>query len=416
MERVYKGECKRLIINIPPRYSKSQLAVIYFIAWSLGKDPDAEYIHPCYSGSLATKNSFEARNLVQELFYREIFPDVELRTDSQAKADWRTKAGGCIYSTGLSGTITGYGAGKVRDGFGGCILIDDPHKADEAKSEVMRKNVIDWFQNTLESRKNSPHTPIIVIMQRLHEDDLAGWLLAGNNGEHWEHLKIPAINDDGTALWPQKHSIETLRKMEYASSYVFSGQYMQSPSPSEGGLFKPDQLQIIDAIPAEKITWCRGWDLASVTTGDWTAGVKLGRLADGRFIIADVVKIKALPDERDAAIKNTAISDGQNCFVSLPQDPGQAGNSLKLYLTRLLAGHRVRSSTESGSKVTRAEPIASQVNVGNVMMVRGDWNQSLKDEMRFFPFGTHDDQIDGLSRAAGEIMNPQRFETGSLRL
>lgn len=105
-----------------------------------------------------------------------------------------------MYATGAGGTITGFGAGRHREGFGGCIIIDDPHKADEARSEVRRQNVIDWFQNTVESRKNSPDTPIILIMQRLHEKDLAGWLLDGGNGEEWEHLCLPAIQEDGTAL------------------------------------------------------------------------------------------------------------------------------------------------------------------------------------------------------------------------
>ncbi len=121
--------------------------------------------------------------------------------------------GRCVYAVGAGGTITGYGAGKVRDGFGGAILVDDPHKADEARSEVMRQNVIDWFQTTLESRKNSPETPIILVMQRLHENDLAGWLLGGGNGEEWEHLCLQALQDDGTALWPEKHSAKELRRI-----------------------------------------------------------------------------------------------------------------------------------------------------------------------------------------------------------
>ncbi|MDQ9806738.1 terminase, partial [Acinetobacter baumannii] len=100
-----------------------------------------------------------------------------LRDDSKAKDFWRTSQGGVCYATGTGGTITGFGAGKLRKGFGGCIIIDDPHKAHEASLKTIREGVIDWFQNTLESRTNSPDTPIIVIMQRLHEDDLAGWLL-----------------------------------------------------------------------------------------------------------------------------------------------------------------------------------------------------------------------------------------------
>ncbi len=402
--RVFRGECRRLIINMPPRYSKTEIAVVNFITWCLGKVPDAEFIHTSYSTRLAVNNSWQARELLTTEAYQEIFP-TRLNSDSKAKDEWRTTDGGVLYATGAGGTITGYGAGKQRAGFAGAIVIDDPHKPDEVTSEVMRQNVIDWFQNTLESRKNSPDTPIILIMQRLHENDLAGWLLAGGNGEHWEHLSLPAIQDDGTALWPAKHKIEDLRRMEAASPYVFAGQYMQSPSPLEGGLFKPDQIGVIDAIPAEPIQWVRGWDLASTTDGDWTAGVRLGRRSSGRLIIADVARLRTGPDERDAAILNTAALDGKRVKVSLPQDPGQAGKTQVLYLTRSLAGYSVISSPESGDKVTRAEPVAAQVNVGNVDMVRGDWNQAFVNELRMFPNGTFDDQVDGLSRAFAELIN-----------
>jgi predicted phage terminase large subunit-like protein len=395
--RVFRGETKRLIINIPPRYSKTELAVVNFIAWSMGQVPDAEFIHTSYASPLAVNNSVQVRAMVQHEAYAEIFPRCRIASD--AKAHWTTSEGGVMYATGTGGTITGFGAGKDRQGFGGAIIIDDPHKADEARSDVVRQSVIDWFQTTLESRKNSPTTPIIVIMQRLHERDLAGWLLDGGNGEEWEHVCLSAIQDDGTALWPEKHDIETLRRMETAAPYVFAGQYRQRPAPLDGGLFKPGKLQTVDAIPAERIRWVRGWDLASTTDGDWTAGAKLGQLEDGRYLIADMERLRAGPDDRDATLKNTANRDGKLTHVSLPQDPGQAGKTQALYLTRKLAGYAVSTSPESGDKVTRAEPFASQVNVGNVLMLRGSWNDALIEEMRTFPNGTHDDQIDALSRA-----------------
>ena len=285
-----------------------------------------------------------------------------------------------------------------------CIVLDDLHKADEARSDTVRNGVIDWFQNTLESRKNSPHTPIIVIMQRLHEEDIAGWLLNGGNGEEWEHLCLSAITDEGKALWPEKHDIETLRNMERAAPYVFAGQYMQRPAPLDGGLFKPDRMTTVEAEPAGNIRWVRGWDLGATVGGDPTAGVKLGRLDDGRFVIADLVHGDKAPDERDAMLKNTAVSDGVKVKISLPQDPGQAGKTQVLHLTRLLAGFNVVSSPESGDKVTRAEPFAAQVNAGNVLMVKGAWNKTLLDEMRLFPNGKHDDAIDACSRAFGELL------------
>ena len=403
LTRVFNGECKRLIINIPPRYSKTEI-VKNFVGWALGHYPDCEFIYTSYSGRLAAASSWDVRGLVQEPEFQAIFPAVQLRDDSKAKDEWRTTAGGIVYAVGSEGTITGYGAGKLRPGFGGALLIDDPHKADEARSDTMRQNVIDWFQNTFESRKNSPDTPIILIMQRLHESDLAGWLLAGGNGEKWEHVCLPALQEDGTALWPEKHSVEELRRMEAASPYTFAGQYQQRPAPAEGGIFKPDQIQVIDALPYGHIQWVRGWDLASTTDGDWTAGGKLGKLPDGRFVIGDMVRLRVGPDQRDAAMVNTASLDGISTKISIPQDPGQAGKTQVLYLTRELSGYSVTTSPESGDKVTRAEPFAAQVNVGNVVMLRGSWNNALIDEMRMFPNGTFDDQIDSLSRAFSHLI------------
>lgn len=405
LERVFDGLTKRLIINMPPRYSKTELAVIDFIAWAMGKVPDSEFIHASYSATLASNNSVQIRNMVQHEAYREIFKDVEL--SEEARAHWKTSSGGVMYATGAGGTITGFGAGKHRDGFGGAIIIDDPHKASEARSDIMRNNVIDWFQNTVESRKNSKDTPIIVIMQRLHENDLAGWLLDGGNGEKWEHLCLPAIDGDGNALWPDKHDIETLRKMEQASPYVFAGQYLQRPAPPEGGMIKPDNLTTIPAVPAGVIQWMRGWDFASSDgKGDYTAGAKIGRLPDGRFVISNVVRGQFGTDDRDRILKATATKDTARCPISIPQDPGQAGKSQVLYLTRQLAGFSVSASPESGDKITRAAPFAAQVNVGNVLIVDdGTWDvQALLNEMRIFPNGKYDDQIDACSRAFNELM------------
>lgn len=395
--RVYRGECTRLIINIPPRYSKTELAVVCWMAWCLGHYPDAEFIHTSYSGTLATTNAFAAKLMVESEEYRDIFPDVHIRPDSKAKADWRTTEGGIVYAQGSGGTITGFGAGKMRDGFGGAIIIDDPHKADEARSDAMRKNVIEWFGNTLESRKNGPDTPIILIMQRLHEADLAGFLLAGGNGEQWEHVMVPAISETGEALWPAKHTLEQLRTMERANPYVFAGQYQQRPAPLAGGEFKPDAIGTIDAIPAGT-RLVRAWDFAGTDNdGDWTAGGLLGAMPDGRYVIGDMARFRAGPEVVEATMKATAQRDGKNVIVSIPQDPGQAGKGQVRQFTRTLSGFTVSSKPVSGDKITRARPLAAQVNVGNVVMLRGEWNQTLINEMRNFPNGLNDDQIDALS-------------------
>ena len=404
LERVFRGECKRLIINVPPRYSKTALVGVNFMTWCLGKAPDSEFIYTSYSASLATNAAWEARELVSSEAYQEIFPNTTLRTDSAAKHEWRPTEGGCVYAVGSGGTITGYGAGKMRDSFGGAIIIDDPNKPEDIRSDIIRKGVLDWFPMTLETRKNSPNTPIILIMQRLHEEDLAGWLLDGGNGEEWESIVLPAIQGDGTALWPEKHSIERLRQMEQANPYAFAGQYMQRPTPEAGGLFKPDEITYCDSAP-NIVKWVRAWDLAATQEdGDWTVGVLMGHDAARHTYIADVVRLQGRPDDVEKAIVATAYRDTRKIKISIPQDPGQAGKSQVTYLTRALAGFPVVATLESGDKVTRAEPFASQVNMGSVSMVRGEWNNGLVNEMRYFPFGKHDDQIDGCSRAFNHLM------------
>lgn len=256
--RVFRGEVLRLIVNIPPRYSKTEL-VGKFISFGLGHCPDAEFLYISYSAKLAADKTFDVREDVTSEPYREIFPDVQLITEGQGH--WKTTRGGVVYAAGSDGTITGFGAGKMRSGFGGALIVDDPHKPDEVYSDVKREGVRRTFQNTVENRLNWANTPIILIMQRLHEQDLAGWLLAGGNGEKWEHLCLPAIQADGTALWPEKHSLATLQRMQMAAAFEFSGQYMQQPTPPAGGFFtekmllldtglkKPDGSPIYKAAP-----------------------------------------------------------------------------------------------------------------------------------------------------------------------
>jgi predicted phage terminase large subunit-like protein len=257
LERVLRGECTKLIINIAPRYGKTELAVKNFIAHGLAQNPKAKFIHLSYSDTLALDNSEEVKDMVQEAEYQEVFPHVQIKRDSKAKKKWYTTEGGGVYATSSNGQVTGFGAGNVDDidkeadseldefmkdldlkeGFGGAIIIDDPLKPEDAYSDVRREKVNSRFDSTIRNRVNSRKTPIIIIMQRLHPQDLCGYVLANEPGE-WEVLSLPSIKPDGTALWPFKHTIDELNKLWKLNSIVFQSQHLQDPKPVEGLLYK----------------------------------------------------------------------------------------------------------------------------------------------------------------------------------
>lgn len=302
LEKVVLGQIQRLIINVPPRSGKTELAVVNFIAWCMGNFPDSEFIHASYAKRLATNNTYQARALMQHEIYAEIFGEPKFAGDSNAKDEFRTEQGGIVYSTGAEGTITGFGAGKMRDTFGGAILIDDPHKAGEANSPVMRKNVIDWFSTTMESRKNSPATPIILIMQRLHDDDLAGFLLKGGNGETWHHINIPAIIDD-KSFWEEQYPLNDLLRLKATDSYRFSSQYMQEPVIRGGNVIKGAYFNLYTVQPriVQRMIYA---DTAQKTKerNDYSVFQLWGKGEDGKLYLLDMIRGKwEAPDlERNA--------------------------------------------------------------------------------------------------------------------
>lgn len=443
VQRVINGELKNVVINVPPGSSKTEIVAINLMARGLALNPRARFLHISYSDDLALLNSGTAKEIIQSDEFQALWP-MKVADDAKSKKRWNVeidgKTAGGVYAVSLGGQITGFRAGHMTGGWQGAIIIDDPLKVDDSYSKTKRDAANRKLVSTVKSRKANPDTPIILIMQRLAEEDPTGFIKAGNMTGEWEFIEIPALIGDEYvdtldqkyrdlvdadverdekgrfSYWPYKEPLEELLEMERGgkgkdgsptSRYVFSGQYQQRPSPLDGNLFSPESIQIIDAVPADPgIKWLRGWDLASTTTGDWTAGARLGKIPDGRLVIADMVRLRVGPDARDDAMVNTAALDGKGVKISIPQDPGQAGKTQILYLTRKLIGYNVHTSPESGDKVVRAEPFASQVNVGNVMMVRGSWNASLIEEMRMFPNGGNDDQIDALSRAFSQLIAP----------
>ena len=249
LDKVFAGKCTRLMINLPPRYTKTEMVVKDFIAKGLAINPMSKYIHLSYSANLALDNSEHVKDMVSEEWYHDLFPWVEIKKDSKSKQKWYTTCGGGVYATSSAGQVTGFGAGLVEEiedddmpgdstdsqnnyKWGGAIIIDDPLKPEDALSAVQRTKVNDRFENTIRSRTNSRETPIIIIMQRLHKEDLCGYLLDLEPDE-WEVLSLPALSVDSegneVALYPFKHTVEELHKIQKANRFVFETQYQQNP-------------------------------------------------------------------------------------------------------------------------------------------------------------------------------------------
>ncbi len=400
LERLARGEIDRLMLLLPPGHAKSTYASVLFPAWWFTQHPASSVITACHTADLAEHFARQVRALVTD--HTETLGYGVVRSD-RATARWRTTERGDYFASGVRGPITGRRADLV--------LIDDPIKSHaEADSPGARDALWNWYRSDLATRLK-PGGRIVLIMTRWHEDDLGGRLI--NADPSWNQLKLPALAEPadpmgrtpGEALWPEWENEEALdRKRRSVGQRVWQALYQQNPGPDSNALFVTARIPVIEPEPLPSGTReVRAWDLAATLPGegrdpDWTVGIKLARLATGRILVTDIVRFRAGPAEVADTIVATASQDGQSVLIGLPQDPGQAGKQQVAWLAQRLAGYRVRASPESGAKLTRATPAAAQVEAGALVLHRALWNRAFLDELRDFPNGRKDDQVDALSR------------------
>lgn len=201
LQAVYDCKIQRLIVNIAPGYSKTEQVVLNFITRGLALNARAKFIHASYSGDLAQENSSKIKDMVGSSPFQELWP-MNIRVDSKGKKRWFTEKGGGMMAAPAGGQITGFRAGRMEPNFTGAFVIDDPVKPDDAYSEVKRSAINNRFNNTMRSRLAVESVPMIVIMQRIHEDDLSGYLLKGGSGDRWHHLVLPTCLDEETLSVP----------------------------------------------------------------------------------------------------------------------------------------------------------------------------------------------------------------------
>jgi predicted phage terminase large subunit-like protein len=404
----------RLMVFMPPGSAKSTYASVVFPSRYLGQVPDRRLILASYGDDLARKMGRRTRAIIRQPRYKGIM-GAELVRDSQAAQEFALTNGSEYMAAGILSGITGNRAHG--------IVIDDPVKGrEQAESETIRTKTWEAYQDDILSRL-IPGGWVCIIQTRWHQDDLSGRILPMDwkgqsgpilcqDGNVWEVICLQArceIDGDplgrarGEYLWPEWFDRKHWAQFEI-NPRTWSALYQQMPTPREGDLFKPDMIKIIDAIPADVQRRTRAWDFgATEGGGDYTVGGDVGKLADGRTLIADIVRFQGGPDRVQSALKNTADLDGYTMHIRIPQDPGQAGKAQVQTFTRLLSGYKVTALPVTGDKVTRAEGFAAQVNAGNVVMLRAPWNNAVIEELRVFPNGSHDDIVDALSDGFNDV-------------
>ena len=397
LEAVYNGEITRGIINVPPRYGKTELVIKIFVSWCIAKQNQSKFIHLSYSDALALDNSAQTKEYIQSQAYQDLWK-MQLKKDAQSKGKWFNEFGGGMYATASGGAITGFGAGVSEvKGFSGAILIDDPLKPDDAFSDVKRKSVNERYNNTIRSRVNNRETPIIVIMQRLHEDDMSGFLLDGGSGEEWTHLCMPAIDENNNALYPDKHTFAELEQIRQADSYTFAGQYMQIPAPNEGGEWKRDWFSIIKKAEVPiGIKWECIIDGAYTkdTKNDPTGFQISGKHGNDLYIWNSIDKYLEMPQLK-SFIRPYLESSGVNVSLTLVE-PKASGKSL-VQLIRSetkLAISEIKTKFVQMSKIEMARASSPYIEGGRVFLVEGNWNEAFLKQIAVFPNGKHDEHID----------------------
>lgn len=442
------GQIRRLCINIPPGCTKSMMTNVMWPSWEWGpkKLPHHRFISASYEKGLATRDLIKCRDLVKSEWYQKLWP-IEFKADQDGKENYTNTLTGWRVAKSVGSGVTGWRGDR--------FIIDDPHTVELAESDVERATANRWFTETVPTRFNKQNeSALVIIMQRLHEGDISGHVI-NKLGEEYVHLCLPmrfekahrsfsivpsnfgepqkmkrvkeegepipfyAEDEDGIEMWPQdprteegellwperfnEESVSELEKTLSSSggSYAVSSQLQQRPIPRGGGMFKKKWFIVVDAAPANTYRWVRGWDFAATdkNRSPYTVGLKLGMTLDDRLVIGDITRGQWEPLDVETELIRCTRVDGFDCPQSLPQDPGQAGKSQKSHYARLLHGYNVHFSPESGSKPNRAIPLAAQAEAGNIMIVRGPWNDSFLAEASLFPHSDFLDQIDAASRA-----------------
>lgn len=425
LEAVTAGDLRYLIINVPPGMMKSLLCSVIWPAWEWGPlgAPWTKWIKTSYADRLSRRDNRRARMLIDSDWYRARWP-ITFSDDQNQVERFENKEGlGFMIATSTKGTGTGERGHK--------IVIDDPNNVKKAESAVDRGDVHHYLGEVLPSRTIDKTTSRILIQQRTHVEDATGFCL-----EAWpnvEHLVLPMEfeadrrcsvlvtgftdprTEEGELLFPERFDQEAVEELkhqfrQYGGTYAEAGQLQQRPAPRKGGMFQVENFEIVDAAPSPFLEVVRYWDKAGTDGGGaYTAGVRMGLMEDGRFIVLDVVRRQLSTAKREAMIQTVAAKDGVETKIWMEQEPGSGGKDSVLLSISGLAGYTARRDrVNTGDKEHRAGPLSASVEIGAVLLLRGEWNKEFIEELRMFPAGKYKDQVDASSGAYNKLVKTKQ--------
>jgi predicted phage terminase large subunit-like protein len=428
LERARRGETRRLIINMPPRSLKSVTASVAFPAFVLGHDPTRRIICVSYSGDLAKKHANDFRAVAEARWYRELFPGTRIgQKDSETEIELTAR--GSRLATSVGGTLTGRG--------GDLIIIDDPLKPDDAYSEAKRNAANEWFNNTLLSRLDDKRTgTIILVMQRVHMDDLTGFVTG--QSDEWEVLNLPAIAEVdeeipisdtkvyrrrvGEALSPVREPLSVLENMKVQlGSDAFSAQYQQMPVPPGGAMIKRHWIKrYVQLPPRERSLMLQSWDTASKggPENDFSVCTTWFITRDRRWYLIDVWRKRVDYPELKAAMRTLAFRHAANRV--LVED---AGAGIAVVQELLGEADGILAVKPDRDKITRMSVVSAKFESGLVFLPeRASWLADFEAELFAFPGSRHDDQCDSVSQALADgncglpmVISPEALAASRIR-
>jgi len=405
-ERVANGTCKRLIINMPPRHTKSEFASYLLPAWFLGKFPHKKIIQASHTAELAVGFGRKVRNLVDTEVYHEIFPDLVLALDSKAAGRWNTSKGGDYFAIGVGGAVTGKGADV--------LIIDDPHSEQEAALAEINPDIYDktyeWYTSGPRQRLQ-PGGAIVIVMTRWSKRDLTGQVLkseAQRGGDGWEVIEFPAILPSGNPLWPEFWSMKELQALkEELPNSKWQAQYQQAPTSDTSAIIKREWWKVWDSdVPPKCEFLLQSWDTAFEKTqrADYSALTTWGvfyQPDDNGTEQANIILLNAFRDRMEfPALKRTAVEEWKEWEPDSVIIEKKASGAPLIYEMRAM-GIPVQEFTPSrgNDKISRLNAVSDLFASGRVWAPATHWAEEVIEEVASFPGGEHDDYVDSTSLA-----------------